>query len=101
MAELQVVALQPGYRKSTASRVATGDIFTLDDVALSKLKKDKDGKPILPKWLKAAPDAAAARAESVAVKAAEDKRGLAAAMAASGGAAAKQKAKDIADQLGG
>lgn len=92
---MQVVALSTGFYAGHRRRV--GDIFEMDDTKM----KQKDGKPVLPKWVKAAPDPHKARQEAEAARKAEHKKQEAGAIAASGGAAAKKKAADLAEQLAG
>lgn len=93
---MQVVAMQPGFYGG--SRRRTGDIF---DMADSAIVKDKDGKVVKPKWVKAAPNAHEARVEAAKAKKAENDKQVAGAIAASGGKAAKEKADNVAKQLAG
>jgi hypothetical protein len=92
---MQVVALAPGFYAGTRRR--TGDIFELDS---SKLKQ-KDGKPVMPSWVKPAPDVAQAKAEAAKAKKAENDKQVAGSIAASGGKAAKAKVDAVAKQLAG
>lgn len=94
---MQVVALKPGFTKR-AEYKKIGDVF--DSTELS-IKHDDKGRPAeLPKWVKAAPDAQAAKREAAAAKEAEQKRLAAGAVAASGGAAAKSKVDEMRDLAG-
>lgn len=92
---MQVVAMQPGFYNSTRRRV--GDIFDMDESALPK----RDGKPVLPKWVKAAPNAHEAKVEAAKAKQKEQDKLAAGAVAASGGKAAKEKSDAVAKQLAG
>lgn len=92
---MQVVALEMGFYRG--GRRCIGDVFEMDESLLKK----KDGKPLLPKWVKAAPDVHQAKREAAAaIKADLDKR-KAGAVAASGGKAAKDKADALAKELAG
>lgn len=92
---MQVVALSTGFYAGTRRR--TGDVFDMDE---TKFKK-KDGKTVMPKWVKAAPNAHEAKREAAAAKQAEHEKQKAGAIAASGGKAAKAKVDAIAEQLAG
>lgn len=92
---MQVVAMQDGFYKAQRKRL--GDIFDMDDAAI---KRDKDGKIIRPKWVKAAPNAHEAKREAAAVKQAAQEKQRAGAIAASGGKAAKDKVDTARDLAG-
>jgi hypothetical protein len=89
---MQVVAMQSGFYNG--SRRRTGDVFEMD-------VPTKDGKPVLPKWVKAAPNAHEAKVEAAKAKKAEQDKLTAGAIAASGGKAAKEKSDAVAKQLAG
>jgi len=89
---MQVVAISAGFYDGARRRV--GDIF---DMTIPT----KDGKPKMPKWVKAAPDVQQAKREAAAAKHAEHEKQKAGAVAASGGKAAKAKVDAIAEQLAG
>ncbi len=88
---MQVVSMQPGFYNGARRR--TGDVFEM-------AVKEKDGKPVLPKWVKAAPNAHEAKKEAAAAKKAEQDKQVAGAIAASGGKVAKAKV-DAAAELAG
>lgn len=92
---MQVVALQQGFYAGSRHRV--GDVFEIDEAKL----KAKDGKPVLPKWVKAAPNAHEAKVEAAKAKQAKLDKQKAGVIASSGGKAAKEKADNIAKQLAG
>lgn len=92
---MQVVALEPGFHGGIRRR--TGDIFDMDESGFKK----KDGQPVMPKWVKAAPNAQAAKAEAAKAQKAEQERLKNGAIAASGKAAAKAKVDAVAQHLGG
>jgi hypothetical protein len=106
MAMIQVVVMKRAYLKSKACLVNVGDIIKLDE---ADLKKGPDGKLALNpdgtlkghKWAKPAPDAHQARREAAAAVEAEGKKHRDAAVASSGGKAAKEKADKTAEQLAG
>lgn len=89
---MQVVAMQPGFYNGGRRR--TGDVFDMDVV-------EKNGKPVLPKWVRAAPNAHEAKVEAAKAKKAEQDKLTAGAVAASGGKAAKEKSEAVAKQLAG
>lgn len=89
---MQVVAMQSGFYNGNRRR--TGDVFDMAVV-------EKNGKPVLPKWVKAAPNAHEAKVEATKAKKAEQDKLTAGAIAASGGKAAKEKSDAVAKQLAG
>jgi hypothetical protein len=90
-----VVAMQLGFHGGTRRRV--GDVFNMDETKW----KQKDGKPVPPKWVQVVANANEGRAVAQrAEKAAADKL-KAGAIAASGGKAAKDKTDATAEQLAG
>lgn len=89
---MQVVAMKPGFYNG--SRRRTGDVFDMNVPV-------KDGKPVIPKWVKAAPNAHEAKKEAAAAKKAESDKKVAGAIAASGGQAAKDKVAALGEQLAG
>lgn len=93
---MQVVAIEKGFAGGTRRKI--GDVFEIDE---AKLPKGKDGKPVLPKWLKPAPNAAEARKMAQAAQKADHDKQVAGAVAASGGAAAKVKAQNLAKAAAG
>lgn len=92
----QVVALKQGFYGGSRRRV--GDIFDMKERRGEDGKplKGKDGKelPVLPAWVKAAPNPGQAKHEAAQAKAAATKRMVDGAKAASGGAAARKKIED-------
>lgn len=92
---MQVIAIKDGFQANTRRR--TGDMFDLDESSLPQ----KDGKPVLPKWVKVVTDPAAAKAEAVAAKQAQINKQVNGAIASSGGKLSKAKADKIAEQLVG
>lgn len=92
---MQVVAMQAGFYAGTRRRI--GSIFEMDE---SKFKQDADGKPILPKWVKAAANATEAKQAAAQAKKQEANKQAAGALAASGGQAAKVKVDTARDLAG-
>lgn len=88
---MQVVALEKGFYGGVLRRV--GAIFNLDEKFIKKGK--------LPSWVKAAPNAAVAKEEATKAKKAAEDKVKAGAIAASGGQAAKDKAKNLAEEMAG
>jgi hypothetical protein len=83
---MRVVAKQKGYYGG--SRRRPGDIF---DMAESAMKKDAKGAPMLPKWVEEAQDELAARKQVADAKRTAESKNRDAAVASSGGAAARRK----------
>lgn len=92
---MRVVALKPRFYGGNYRKV--GAIFDMDE---SKFKKDKDGKPVLPKGVQEVRNEGEAKQAAKAAKDAEDKKQVAGAIAASGGAAAKAKTEAGRDLAG-
>lgn len=92
---MRVIATSAGFYQG--SRRKAGDIFDMADADMRK----KDGKTVLPKWVKAVKDEADAKAEVAKAKKADEMKAKAAAVASSGGAAAAAKAATVAEQLAG
>lgn len=92
---MQVIAIKDGFQANTRRR--TGDMFDLDEASLPQ----KDGKPVLPKWVKVVTNPIVAKAEVAAAKKAEIDKRVNGAIAASGGKASQAKADSIAKQLVG
>jgi hypothetical protein len=101
---VQVVALKPCFTDGQIRKI--GDIFNvtadqLKEVERRQAEKVKAGSKVARPVYKAAPDTVAAAAEAARiVKAAEDRQ-RAGAIAASGGPAAREKVKSLAEQIGG
>lgn len=85
---MKVVAISEGFYKGTRRRV--GAVFDMPEEGMKK----KDGKPVLPSWVKAVQNDQQAKAVAAQVKQDELDKQKAGAIAASGGKAAKTKAAD-------
>jgi hypothetical protein len=90
---MRVIAKSKGFYKG--SRRRPGEVFEMSEDSFKKV----DGKPVLPAWVAEAKDEAAARKQVADAKVASAKKERDAAVVSSGGAAAKAKADDVAEQL--
>lgn len=82
---MRVIAIKKGFY--SGGRRRPGDVFEMSEADMKAL----DGKPVLPGWVVEAKDPAAAREQVAKAKRLEERKHSDAAVAASGGAAARRK----------
>jgi hypothetical protein len=106
MATIKVVAVKAGFLKSQGRLVPTGTVLDISDEKLvrdakepNKLALNKDGTLVKHKWLRPVSSEGEGRKIAKDAKDAEEKKNRDAAVAASGGTAAKQKMENLKEAV--